>query len=364
VRIALVCDWYAPRRGGIETHLEGLGRRLAEAGHEVHVVTSTPGDAPKYPGLTIHRLGEPLVPGADVVFRPNAVRKIGAILTAERIEVAHCHVSIVSPVALGGAAAAERLGIPTVITFHSFVAGMRALTWTAGRTLGAAKWKVSLTAVSGRVAREVEPFAGRKVEILPNAIDTTFWTPSPRRGENERCRFIYVGRLQAKKRPDLIVTAARELQRKGIAAEITVVGAGPLAAGLRARAERARLANVRFIDWAGPAELRELLRESDVFLSPAFRESFGIAALEARAVGLPVVAMADSAVADFIAHEESGLLAADGSEFVSAAARLATDADLRRRMRDHNSRTPVPFSWERSVDAHLRQYERAIHASV
>src|SRR6476620_10784592 len=100
-RIALVCDWYSPRRGGIETHLEGLATRLAMRGDAVHVITSTPGpsDASRHANIHVHRLDGPRLPWAGVAVTPVATR-IEEILVREDIEVVHSHVSIVSPVAL------------------------------------------------------------------------------------------------------------------------------------------------------------------------------------------------------------------------------------------------------------------------
>src|SRR6185436_9960260 len=44
LKVALVCDWYHPRVGGIERHLQDLAGELVTAGHDVVVITPTPGD--------------------------------------------------------------------------------------------------------------------------------------------------------------------------------------------------------------------------------------------------------------------------------------------------------------------------------
>ncbi|HEY0780448.1 MAG TPA: hypothetical protein VGD56_21005, partial [Gemmatirosa sp.] len=58
LRIALVSDWFLPRRGGIELQLAGLATHLAAAGHVVDVLTPTPGDPE--PGVV--RLDVPRLP--------------------------------------------------------------------------------------------------------------------------------------------------------------------------------------------------------------------------------------------------------------------------------------------------------------
>ena len=86
--------------------------------------------------------------------------------------------SIVAPVALAGALAADRLALPTVVTFHSFVPGTPVWASIAGFLLGARHWRAAMTAVSSRVVNEVAAFApDREFSVLPNAIDTSFWTP-------------------------------------------------------------------------------------------------------------------------------------------------------------------------------------------
>ena len=78
---------------------------------------------------------------------------------------------------------------------------------------------------------------------------------------------------------------------------------------------------------------------------PSERESFGIAALEARAAGLPVIAMLASGARDFITPGQHGLLARDSAELARFLARLALDAPLRRYMSHVNASSPPPYDW-------------------
>jgi glycosyltransferase involved in cell wall biosynthesis len=324
-------------------------------------ITSTPGPA-EVSGITVHRLDVPRIPFADVAALPVA-RDIERILTRERADIVHNHVSIVAPVALGGAVAAQRLRLPSVITFHSFVPATPLLAGLVGSVLGAGRWRAEMTAVSRRVAREVETFAaGARFTLLPNAIDTGFWTPSSISRTDKQVRLVFAGRVQAKKRPLLLLRVLRELARTAPSYDwfLTVVGEGPLERSLRAGVQDLGMNHrVHFAGWVDRDRLREMLRTSDVFLSTAARESFGLAALEARACGVAVVAVEDSAVADFITHEVSGLLAKTDDDFAAATARLVRDTDLRTRLAEFNRRTPVPFDWSRSIEAHESIYASA-----
>lgn len=361
-RIALVCDWFSPRRGGIETHLEGLAARLTECGNEVHVITSTPGE-PTVGGIRVHRLDLPRMPWAGVAIKPPAW-PIQEILLRERIDIVHSHVSIVAPVALGGALAAHRAALPSVVTFHSFVPATPVLAGLTGLLMGASHWRAEFTAVSRRVAREVNAFApDATISLLPNAIDTAFWTPDAATPRRDGARLLYVGRLNAKKRPRLLLRVLDELQRVGPtqAFSLKIIGTGPLEGGLRRDVAASGLGDrVEFTGWLDPVRLRDELRSADIFLSTATRESFGLAALEARAVGVPVVAVRDSAVEDFITHEVSGLLASDDAGFARAVARLVKDRALRDAITRHNRSTPVPYSWENTLADHDAIYARAV----
>jgi glycosyltransferase involved in cell wall biosynthesis len=360
-RIALVCDWYHPRRGGIESHLDSLATRLAARGHSVMAITSTPGPS-QVNGIPVRRLDVPRLPVAEVAVG-RVSRAIERVLRAESIDIVHSHVSIVAPVALGAGAAAQRLRCPAVVTFHSFVPGTPLLAGVAGWLLGASNWRASMTAVSRRVAREVEAFApGHTFALLPNAIDTSYWTAGPRSREDAEVRLVYAGRLSAKKRPLLLIEVLRELARSSTNEKwrLTIVGEGPLERRLRAAVRSMGLdRRVQFTGWVERGRLRELYRSSDIFLSTAARESFGLAALEARACGLPVVAVEDSAVSDFVTHEVSGLLANSNEEFAAATARLVRDAVLRGRIAEFNRRTQVSYDWQRAIEAHESAYASA-----
>ncbi|WP_460365487.1 glycosyltransferase, partial [Actinocorallia lasiicapitis] len=71
------------------------------------------------------------------------------------------------------------------------------------------------------------------------------------------------------------------------------------------------------------------------------RESFGLAALEARLAGVPVLAHAASGVADFVDDGTGGLLGRNPAELSHALVRLVTDHDLRHALASHNRRFDV-----------------------
>jgi glycosyltransferase involved in cell wall biosynthesis len=364
LKIGLVCDWYHPRVGGIELHLQDLAARLVAAGHEVVVITPTPGER-LVNGILVDRIDAPRAPRLEFLYTPRGVRAIGEALVRHRVDVLHCHVSIVSPAALGGAAQAIRRRMPTVLTFHSIVPQTRLLARAVRLAIGTGSWPARFTAVSDRVARDVRPIAGaREVSLLPNGIDVSAWRCVPISHDEKIVNLISVMRLNPKKRPLKLVDLIRALTARlprDVNVRLTIAGDVP-ERGLVARAI-ARYGLDEHINLVGRKtrdEIRELLSASDVFVLPTVRESFGIAALEARCAGVPVVAMRASGVAELIEHGREGLLARSDVELVDCVAALIAQPERRHTMADYNRSTVPLHDWSRVVDAHLSVYREAI----
>ena len=105
--------------------------------------------------------------------------------------------------------------------------------------------------------------------------------------------------------------------------------------------------------------MRATLGASDAFIAPAKLESFGIAALEARTAGLPVLAYSGTGIATFVHEEREGLLAADDRGMTAAIARIASDDGLRRRIAEHNRATEPDQSWPQVLETVAAAYAAA-----
>jgi glycosyltransferase involved in cell wall biosynthesis len=364
MKIALVCDWYHPRIGGIELHLQDLARQLIGNGHDVVVITPTPGHE-CVDGVRIRRIDAARAPRLGFVYTPSGIRAIGRALASEHVDVAHCHVSIVSPAALGGALEADRRGIPVLLTFHSVVPQTRLLARTARVLLGTDAWRVRFSAVSERVARGVRPIAGsRSLAILPNGIDVGFWRVDPKWDRNGTIELISVMRLNPKKRALALVGLVKRVNAilpddHGV--RLRIVGDGPQRARLERSIMSARLGGeIQLLGRRTREEIREIMSECDLFVLPTVRESFGLAALEARCAGLPVVAMASSGVAETVQHGREGLMARSDLELATHVADLSRDVARRKAIAEHNRDSVPPYDWPRVVDAHLALYREAI----
>jgi glycosyltransferase involved in cell wall biosynthesis len=105
--------------------------------------------------------------------------------------------------------------------------------------------------------------------------------------------------------------------------------------------------------------IRRVFDDADLYISPAILESFGIAALEARCAGLPVIAFAGTGVSDFISHGRNGLLVGSDAEMVEAISRLVREPAARDRLTAHNLSTESGFGWPSVLRACEDVYQQA-----
>jgi glycosyltransferase involved in cell wall biosynthesis len=343
VRILHVTDSYLPTLGGIELHVRDLSARQRRAGHDVTVATRT-------------------ATGADEP--DDDVRRVGVRDRSWPVDdapdVVHAHVSIVSPFALAAARRAAIEGLPTLVTVHSVWTRVGPLPVLARELWGMRQWDVTWTAVSGRAAQPVRDLLQVPVAVVPNAVDLVEWSPLPAPPVVSPPHVLSVMRLTTVKRT---LPLARMLRRAAAATDLraTVVGDGPERAALQRYLRRHRLTDrVRLTGVLSRAEIRELLGQTSVFVAPAHRESFGIAALEARASGVPVVASAQSGVATFIEHGRDGLLGRSDRELGDHLLTLLGSAGLRERMAAHNRSVPPAFGWEQALERNLELYGAAV----
>ena len=363
LRIALVCDWFLPRMGGIELHLRDLALALRRRGVDARVVTTSPGAA-VVEDVPVHRINVPLLPGAGVSLSPMIVDRIASVLHDERFDLVHAHASVVSPVAYAGAIGGARAGLPAVITFHSMLHQSSLLLGAADALLGWSR-RVTLTAVSSVVAAQaVRWMPGASIGVLPNAIDIDFWRTDGHADRAGEVHFVAAMRLSRKKRPLRLVRAFAGAVRFVAGAppmRLTIAGDGPDRSEiLRLAAELGVAERVSLVGHLDRTQLRALYAQADVFILPSERESFGIAALEARAAGLPVIAMLASGARDFITAGANGLLARDNHELATFISRLALDRPLRRYMANRNRIAPTEYDWNAVTAAHGAIYDAAV----
>jgi glycosyltransferase involved in cell wall biosynthesis len=139
-----------------------------------------------------------------------------------------------------------------------------------------------------------------------------------------------------------------------------VIGGGPEAGSAARLIGRLHLQDcVRMAGARDRSQIRAAFVGADAFVTAATLESFGIAALEARCAGLPVLAREGTGVSDFIRHDREGLLVASDAAMAEAIARIATSPTLRDRLNTHNRLVPPAITWADTLAGCCRLYETA-----
>ena len=361
MRVLHVTDGYLPRLGGIELHVHDLVSHQRAAGVDARVLTG-PAAGPADPA------------DPSWVCRATARRAV-QLVAADRPDVVHVHFSSLSPFGTQVVREVAALGIPLVATMHSLWVGWGPLPHLAAAALGKARRAAVWSAVSSPAARAVAAVLGPDVpvHVVGNAVESDLWRPDRAATavatvERRPVTVVSVMRLTRTKRTvplaDMLLDARARLA-PDVPLRAVIIGDGPQRAALERRLARGGADSwVRLTGTLERPAVRRELREADVFLAPAEREAFGIAALEARTAGLAVVASSRSGVADFVRHGREGLLAPDDAGLAAAVAGLAGDPVLLGRIRAHNALVPPVHDWPRAVAAAAGLYDRALGVPV
>jgi glycosyltransferase-like protein len=226
------------------------------------------------------------------------------------------------------------------------------------------------------VTRLADEF-GRSARLVRNGVDTRRFRPSRDLAERERDHaavgfgerlvVLTIGGIEPRKGSLTLLEAFAELCASAPRFDpVLVIAGGATLFDYRHEVERfeARVRElgvgerVRVLGSVGCEELERLYRAADLFAFPSTTEGFGLAALEAVASGLPVVASDIDALQTFLEHERSALLApvGDSSAFAAALARLAEDVGERDRLRAGGLALAAGFSWDAAAAANERVY--------
>jgi len=226
------------------------------------------------------------------------------------------------------------------------------------------------------VARLSNEF-GVRAELVSNGVDTSRYRPARDAAERlaDRARFelgdrftvLTIGGIEPRKGSLTLLEGFARL--RALAPELDpllVVAGGATLFDYRHEVHRfhARVASlgladaVRVLGSLPDDEIESLYRAGDAFAFPSTKEGFGLAALEALASGLPVVATELDEFATFLEDGQSALLVpvGDGEALGAALARLARSPASRAELRAGGQHVAAEYTWDRAATAHERVY--------
>ncbi len=180
----------------------------------------------------------------------------------------------------------------------------------------------------------------RPAVVLPHGVD--FLPPSPAAVTTTRAAFglgdrllaITVNHLHPRKRVDLFLRALAQARADGADVGGVIVGGGPERTALEALARELAISDhVYFTGFVPEADLPATYAAADFYVHTGVQESFGLSVIEAAALGLPVIAVAEGGPTATVQDGVTGLLvAATPTALATAVTHLAADPTLRRRM--------------------------------
>jgi N-acetyl-alpha-D-glucosaminyl L-malate synthase BshA len=345
MNIGIVCYASVGGSGIIATE---LGKVLASRGHHVHVISSeTPVRLGDYqPGLSFHRVETPSYP----LFREpqyvlSLANKVVQVSREERLDVVHAHYAIPHATAAYLArqilASTSPIGVPLVITtLHgtdiTLLGSDRSYSETVAFCI---QQSDGVTAVSESLKNDTIRELGvtRDIRMIPNFLDCAV----NRRRDVGPLRLqlapvgykvlIHVSNFRPVKRVKEVVEIFARV-RAQVPARLLMVGDGPdLADASRLARTLAVAEDVQFL--GEQDQVVPLLSAADVFLLPSAQESFGLAALEAMACEVPIVASRIGGLPELVEDGVSGFLhdLDDLAGMARSAVRLLTDEPLHRR---------------------------------
>jgi glycosyltransferase involved in cell wall biosynthesis len=368
VRIAHVTDCYLPRLGGIERQVHGLACAQYQQGHDVEIITSVPANnrlaGESFPVHRPARGASTAASGLGAPIRYRAALSGRRTVLGGRFDVVHVHASTFSPLAyLVARSCAGR--VPTALTLHSLWSYATPIFTAADAVLGWRRWPLAWSAVSSIAADGLARLVGvGRVSVLPNAVSIEWWRATARRATDPaRVVVISTMRLCSRKRPIQLLRMMRKVRAavpSTIQIELRIIGDGPLMVQLRDFIDDHHMGGwVSLLGAMSAQQIKEQYADADLYVSPSNLESFGIAALEARSAGLPVIAFEQTGTADFISHGREGWLVASDQEMVEAIAGLSTATHLRAAIAERTSWMAPAQSWPAVTAAAEALYVRA-----
>ncbi len=166
---------------------------------------------------------------------------------------------------------------------------------------------------------------GLPIEVIPNFVDIARFSPGRTLPQGGPARLVHVSNFRPVKRvPDVISVFAGVLRERP--ARLTLIGDGPERGKVEYLVDTLGIA--AHVDFVGELhDVRAHLQEADLFLMPSQSESFGVAALEAQAMGVPVIASRVGGLPEVVSDGETGRLLSIGDVAAMTAAALELLAD-------------------------------------
>ena len=367
-----------PTYGGSGVVATELGQELAARGHDVYFITYAQPIRMKTndPRIHFHQAAVVSYPLFDhSPYTLSLAVKMLEVFESESLDILHVHYAIPHSVS---ALLARQMAAPRRLPFITTLHGTDiTLVGNNPNFLPITRYSIEqsdgVTSISHYLYRRtLEEFAVKHpIEIIPNFVNCDLYCRKPNpalRAEwapDGEPILMHLSNFRPVKRIlDAIEIFA--IVRGQMPAKLVMIGDGPDRAPAEALA-RTRGVEKDVLFLGKQNEIREKLGQADVFLLPSELESFGLAALEAMACEVPVIATNTGGVPEVVEHGVDGYLVEPGD--VTSAAQYAIEilcrADRGREMgKLARMNAKKKFCANDVIPLYERYYERVLESSL
>lgn len=372
MRIGMVCY---PTYGGSGVVATELGKALADRGHQVHFVSnSLPARLDVFrENLYFHEVSMvhyPLFEHSPYVLALTG--KLVEVVREQKLDLLHVHYAIPHATAAHLAReilAGQGIRVKVITTLHGTDITLVGKDPNYAPVVSfAIQQSDAVTAVSDFLRDETHRYfdCRKKVITVPNFVDLHRFTPSVRPGLRERfCPeghrlLIHISNFRRVKRIDRVVEWFHRISDQ-VPASLLMVGDGPeLPRAEQSVREGGLSGKVHFIGRQDPVE--SLLGVSDLLLLPSETESFGLAALEAMACGVPVMSSDAGGLPELIEDGRGGILVPENGQAqgIERAVALLSDPSRLDQFRQASIRRASNYALERILPLYEALYRQVL----
>jgi len=373
MKIGIVCY---PTFGGSGVLATELGKALADKGHQVHFITyQQPVRLNEFnANIFYHEVRVPTYPLFDYPPYETALASTMVdVITNNQLQLLHVHYAI--PHASAAYMAKKILEgegrkIPVITTLHvtDITLVGRDKTYAPVVTFSINQ-SDAITAVSSNLRDETyKNFPIRKnIEVIRNFVDVKRFRKKPIDAfrkviapDNERI-VTHASNFRRLKRVDDVVKIFAEIN-KALPSKLLLVGDGPERPMAESLCRDLDICDdVRFV--GRQEQIEEILAISDLFLLPSDYESFGLAALEAMAAGVPVISTNAGGLPEINVQGKTGFLSQVGNiqEMAANAIHLLQDDQLLEQFKNNAKEQADTFDIANVVPQYEALYDRFLN---
>lgn len=343
--------------GGAEVHLHEIFTRIAQAGHEVTLVSSRYDGCKCYEevdGIKIFRVGGKFLYAVMApLYYLLKLRKRGFDVVIDDIS----KMPLFTPLYVKKPLIAIIHHIHGLTLFKELPFPLALPIYILERLIPLAYRKTDFITVSNSTKTELMRLGlpEENITVVYNGINTHFTLKK----KAEKPLVVYVGRVKRYKQLDHLVKAFKKVKGVIPDAELIIAGKGD------AHEEILKLAEKLGVSITCTREISEeekvnILQQAWVFVATSMKEGWGISVIEANACGTPVVAYDTAGLRDAIKHGETGYLVPYGNieELAHRIIEILTNHKLRQEMEKKAIEWAKNFNWDSSAERVLKLMEK------